>query len=72
MKNPYLDGFRIVFVDDDKHEYGISDIIFNDNEINSRTCELQKSGRNVHVTSTLEKDMSKISVDGCKYNKDIK
>ncbi len=33
MRNPCLDGFRIVFVDDDKHEYGISEIIFNDDKL---------------------------------------
>ena len=72
MKNPYLNGFRILFIDDDKHEFGISNIIFNDEEINRRTCELQNSGRNVHICSTLEKDVSKIYIDGYKYNGEIK
>ena len=52
--------------------YGISNIIFNDDEINRRTCELQNSGRNVHICSTLEKYVSKIYIDGYKYNGEIK
>lgn len=43
--------FRIIFYDDDKKTFGVSDIISNDDPINHRTCEMQKKGRHVRVST---------------------
>jgi hypothetical protein len=44
--------FRVIYFDQDKLTCNVSQIISDDTAVTNRTCELQKAGRNVNVSTT--------------------
>jgi hypothetical protein len=81
MANRKPQYFRIIFLDRDAKEFGISGIITDDTLINEKTCKLQEQGKNVNVTATnLEADSNKVlskeeiirEYPNYKYNENLK
>lgn len=44
--------FRVIYYDRDQLTYNISAIISDDTAVTNRTCELQKTGRKVSISTT--------------------
>jgi len=56
-----LRNFRVVYYDRDRLAFNVSEIICDDTAVTNRTCELQRNGRNVNITTTgPEKDRNKV------------
>jgi hypothetical protein len=44
--------FRVIYYDRDKLTCNVSQVVSDDTAVTSRTCELQKAGRNVNISTT--------------------
>ena len=45
--------FRIIYYNDDLKQFGISDeIVFSDEEVTNKTCELKRKGLNIRISVT--------------------
>lgn len=54
--------FRVIYYDRDKLTCNVSQIISDDTAVTNRTCELQKAGRNVNISTTdPQLDMQKVA-----------
>jgi hypothetical protein len=58
MTQPNRVYFRIVFIDDEALTTNVSDIVTDDTAVTNQTTELQQSGRQVRISTTIpQKDI---------------
>jgi len=55
------DYYRIIYYDDDRKRFGVSDIVTSDEEVTNKTIDLKSKGREVRISLTDPvKDKSKV------------
>ena len=55
------DYYRIIYYDDDRKRFGVSDIVTSDEEVTNKTIDLKRKGREVKISLTDPvKDKSKV------------
>jgi len=59
------DYYRIIYYDDERKKFGVSDIVISDKDVTNKTIELKRKGKEVRVSVTAPvKDKFKVpSVD---------
>jgi len=55
------DYYRIIYYDDERKKFGVSDIVISDKDVTNKTIELKRKGKEVRISVTAPvKDKYKV------------